>query len=412
MATTNGEKSVLYLKKGDNYFPVALLTSNSFSESAETIPTTTRDVQDGWQTSRAVSQSYSISFNGFVDSETEIDGKISYQDMQIFKRSRQVINWRIDKGDDNYDYGFGIITELSKDANIDELIAFTANIQGYGEPENLYDRVYFGYKERVELLDSLVSEACVKSSVGNLVDGGYLDDTVLALPRGGGIGDGVLYTMIPNTTAGDFTYTGTGQTRIDENGDTIAVADNTPPISYEFGVDECPVLKLAGDAVCQGAQFEDVASGGVWKIQLAALSNDGTDRYSTLSNGTGNEQLRVRFVSTDNVFRVMYINGGVVGGVNYTLPDATDFNDYWVKWEKTSGDVGNIEFKVNGIQVWKIEGVNLATVLNNQDFHNGSGAQNMIAKVGQNTISNNLDDFNTAFKTVDEMATFAKFNKQ
>jgi hypothetical protein len=137
MSFINGGYRFLYIKSGELYYPIGCLTSNSFSETAEMLPTTTRDNPNGWTTSRPTTQSYNISFDGLVTSETDLANTITYKGLKAIKRSRTLIDWKIADDDfTNYEYGQGYITGLSDSANIDEFVSFNGSIVGFGEVIN------------------------------------------------------------------------------------------------------------------------------------------------------------------------------------------------------------------------------------------------------------------------------------
>jgi predicted secreted protein len=136
MENYKGEDRILYIKIEDDFIPIGCLSENSFSESVDTIDTTTRENQ-GWTTSRPVMQSYSISFNGIQILTTTEQGdttKASYDLLKTLKRDRVLLDWEV-KGD-NFpivDYGKCYITDLSEATPVNELITFNGTLSGYGE---------------------------------------------------------------------------------------------------------------------------------------------------------------------------------------------------------------------------------------------------------------------------------------
>jgi hypothetical protein len=137
MSFINGEIRILYIKKDGLYYPIGCLTSNSFNETVEMIPTTTRDNPNGWTTSRPTSQRYDISFDGLVDADPELADTVTYKYLKAFKRSRILIEWKIaDDTLSNHEYGKGYITGLSDSASIDEFVSFNGSIEGFGEVFN------------------------------------------------------------------------------------------------------------------------------------------------------------------------------------------------------------------------------------------------------------------------------------
>ena len=141
----DGAYSILYIKWEEEFLPIGCLTSESFSEEAESLDTTTRD-NAGWKTTTPTNQSYSISFEGLVKN-TNFNGgdfsKISLDRLRVLKRSRTLIEWRTEDKDLTFvDSGFGHITSLSRSSTSDEFITFSANIEGYGAPASASGTVY------------------------------------------------------------------------------------------------------------------------------------------------------------------------------------------------------------------------------------------------------------------------------
>tara|TARA_R110001606_G_C15194790_1_gene630933 strand:- start:6 stop:464 length:459 start_codon:yes stop_codon:yes gene_type:complete len=134
MEFTNGSLKLLYIKQGEVYLPIGCLTDNSFSESVEMLDTTVRTNTNGWKSSRPVSQSYNIDFSGLVPSESLISGFVTYYQLQVIKRNRELLEWKIEAEEGAVHYGEGYITSLGDSATIDEFVSFSANLVGQGEP--------------------------------------------------------------------------------------------------------------------------------------------------------------------------------------------------------------------------------------------------------------------------------------
>jgi len=137
MAKALGENKILYIQDAstdNDFLPIACLTSNVFSESAQFLSTTTRD-NAGWDTSRPVSQGYGVSFSATSDySET---GKFVVNEIQDFKRAKTLVVWAIiDFEAERIDYGRGYISSLSESADVGGYVTFDGEIEGYGEPYN------------------------------------------------------------------------------------------------------------------------------------------------------------------------------------------------------------------------------------------------------------------------------------
>jgi hypothetical protein len=134
----NGNDRILYIKQLGNWLPIGCLTSNSLSESAEMLPTTTRD-NDGWSTSRPTMQSYSISFEGLQINTIVAGGTFtvaSYDRLKILKRSKILLDWKIQGAlFPTVDYGKCYITEISEASAVDEFLSFAGTLTGYGLPQ-------------------------------------------------------------------------------------------------------------------------------------------------------------------------------------------------------------------------------------------------------------------------------------
>ena len=130
----NGGFRILYLKVDDVYTPIGCLTSDDFNEDIEMLGTTTRDNPNGWKSSVPTKQSFSCSFSGLVTKEKVIGGLVTYYDLKILKRGREVLEFKL--GDD--ETFNAIITSLSDSANIDEFNSFNGSLEGVGKSTNIY----------------------------------------------------------------------------------------------------------------------------------------------------------------------------------------------------------------------------------------------------------------------------------
>ena len=137
MEFTNGEDRVLYIKLNGDWLPIGCLTGNTLSESSEMLPTTTRD-NNGWATSRPVSQNYSVGFEGLQINTTVAGGSFtvaSYDRLKLVKRQKQLIDWKI-QGTifPVVDYGKAYVTELSEASSVGDFLSFSGTLTGYGAP--------------------------------------------------------------------------------------------------------------------------------------------------------------------------------------------------------------------------------------------------------------------------------------
>jgi hypothetical protein len=133
----DGTYSILYIKIDDVFIPVGCLTSDSFTEQSDMIDSATVN-SSSWKTSRPTNQGYNISFEGLLINTIFNGGdstKVSLDKLKLLKRNRTKIEWKIQENNSIiFEIGYGYITSLSKNANIDEFISFSANIQGFGTP--------------------------------------------------------------------------------------------------------------------------------------------------------------------------------------------------------------------------------------------------------------------------------------
>ena len=136
MAFINGQDRILYIKLEGEWLPIGCLTDNSFNESSDMLGTTTRDNINGWQSSVPTNQRYSVPFSGLVGLEYSSETLVTYYQLQIFKRFKDLIDWRVDDGLGNFDSGQGYITEINNANAIDEFVSFDGVIEGFGIPSN------------------------------------------------------------------------------------------------------------------------------------------------------------------------------------------------------------------------------------------------------------------------------------
>ena len=130
-----GNAEILYIWDGvDTYEPVICLTSNSLSETVNTVESNTKCSGDN-VVKEAGTQSYEISFEGeYV--ETEAD-KASWAEIRTKLRAGNNITWKIvttyANASTDVEYGTGFFSDLEKTSTTkDENITFSGTIQGSG----------------------------------------------------------------------------------------------------------------------------------------------------------------------------------------------------------------------------------------------------------------------------------------
>lgn len=136
----NGDVSILYIKFGSEFQPVACLTENSLSENVEELETTTVQ-NNGWKTSVPTNQKYNLSLSGLLINDMNIStDKISLYKLRELKRERIIFDWEIRKQLGNVevkDYGKAFIQSISESAPVGEFISFEASLVGFGALEQI-----------------------------------------------------------------------------------------------------------------------------------------------------------------------------------------------------------------------------------------------------------------------------------
>ena len=120
---------------------------------------------------------------------------------------------------------------------------------------------------------------------------------------------------------------------------------------------------------------------GVLFVEAAALSNDGTNRFLFVSDGTNDNGVRFYYSTTNNqIILRYYVGGAATAIISFTLPNALNFNKIAFKW------------KVNDFALW-VDGVEVGTdssgavlsanTLNSVSLTTGVGASPFFSKVKQ-----------------------------
>lgn len=127
-----GKESILYLKYNAIWTPISCETSNGLSETAEMIPTTTRD-DKGWESSSVGVQSYSISFTGQV-TIFDFGVNLTYFKVKEIKRDGKLIEWQRRTANRIIESGMCHISDLSDSFETDGIATFDATLKGVGKP--------------------------------------------------------------------------------------------------------------------------------------------------------------------------------------------------------------------------------------------------------------------------------------
>lgn len=127
-----GRTAILYIRFKEIWCPISCETNSGISESAEMLPTTTRD-NEGWSSSRAGVQSYSITFSGqtVIKSFSEV---LSYHALVDIKRNRQLVEWQRRTANRIIETGMAYISEISNSYPAEGLANFDMTLTGVGKP--------------------------------------------------------------------------------------------------------------------------------------------------------------------------------------------------------------------------------------------------------------------------------------
>jgi hypothetical protein len=111
---------------------------------------------------------------------------------------------------------------------------------------------------------------------------------------------------------------------------------------------------------------------GVLYAEIAALSNDGTTRLISLSDGTDTNRINLFYYSASNGIAVNYrVNGSTVVSFTSTLTDINDFLKIAFKWQS-----GNFNCYVNGLSIGTNSNTTMLPLntLNKLSFTRGDGS--------------------------------------
>ena len=124
---------------------------------------------------------------------------------------------------------------------------------------------------------------------------------------------------------------------------------------------------------------------GVLFVEMAALSDDGTDRAISLSDGTNNHRILLLYTSTTNQIQAFHNDNVSPVNLVFTVSDVTDFHKVAFKYK-----VNDFALWIDGVEVAtnNLKGVNTANTLNVLKFENASGSSDFYGKVKQLQVYN------------------------
>jgi len=136
------------------------------------------------------------------------------------------------------------------------------------------------------------------------------------------------------TTASYFDYSGDGTSGI-----YIAYAqleEQASATSLMLPTTEGSTTSRVADA-CTGSgtaqDFKDYNASGVLYAEIAANSDDLTDRYITIGDGGTSNRVEIRYRSASNqIYVAVRVGGTYVSTMSYFVSDITDFHKVALKW--------------------------------------------------------------------------------
>ena len=120
---------------------------------------------------------------------------------------------------------------------------------------------------------------------------------------------------------------------------------------------------------------------GVMFIESAALFNDLTSRYISISDGTSNNRILLFYNNVSNVITLASVSNGtvVIGGLSYTISDETQFAKIAVRYSNTLG----YSLWVNGVNRISSALTTLPLLMSRFGFDGSSSGLPFYAKVKQ-----------------------------
>lgn len=125
-----GENSILYVWDGTAYLPIACVTTSQFQTSLEQVDGTVTKCDLNPEPT-AGQFTYSWSFDGELSNDAS---KASYDFLLEKQQAKETIYWKevetTETATSKTQFGKGMLTSLSKNANVNETIKFSGQIDG------------------------------------------------------------------------------------------------------------------------------------------------------------------------------------------------------------------------------------------------------------------------------------------
>ena len=146
---------------------------------------------------------------------------------------------------------------------------------------------------------------------------------------------------------------------------------------------------------------------GVLFLEMAALSDDNTDRVISLSDGTNNHRILLAYTSTTNQIQAFHNDNVSPVNLVFTVSNITDFHKVAFKYK-----VNDFALWVDGVEVAtnNSKGVNTANTLNELKFENASGTGDFYGKVKQLQVYGTaLTDEELTLLTIPPNSTYSTY---
>jgi hypothetical protein len=212
--------------------------------------------------------------------------------------------------------------------------------------------------------------------------------------------------------AGNVSYTGTNIGSIYVWG--IQVEESSYLTSY-IPTQANAVTRLQDQLIKTGISSLIGQTEGVFFIESSALVTNDLIRAVTLTDGTTNNRIQIRYEGSNNsIFFVFQSNGGFVTVLTRTVVDVTQFLKIAIRYS-----ANEVSIFIDGVKVTTNNTIVLPLNLNKLSFDNGTGALQFNAKVNSLLLFKTYlsDDEmqllgTTSYNTYQEMATALNYVTQ
>ena len=154
----------------------------------------------------------------------------------------------------------------------------------------------------------------------------------------------------------------------------IQIEDNISSTTSYMPTQSSTVTRLSDQTFGAGNVNTFNSLEGTLYVEMAALTNDSTNRYITISDGTSSNRLIFKYDDSSNTIQALIISTlGTGGVVSFTVPDILDFQKVGFK------------YKENDFALW-IDGVEVAT--DNTGVTFSENTLNILHLADSNGVSN------------------------